>query len=59
MKLSGLLGFLLTVVVPISVFGHGNIQHPPTWFDRGGKIGRWGGVGGSVIAGRTDWTAQA
>ena len=40
MKLSGLLGFLLTVVGPMSVFGHGNIQFPVTWFDKGGEIGR-------------------
>ena len=40
MKLSGLDWFLLTVFGPVSVFGHGNIQHPPTWFDKGGEIGR-------------------
>lgn len=40
MNLHGLTFSLLALVHPWSVDGHGNIQYPPTWFDKGGKIGK-------------------
>ena len=36
MKLPAWTFFLLSLAGPTSVCGHGNIQHPPTWFDKGG-----------------------
>ena len=39
MNLHRLAFSLLPLLLPWSVDGHGNIQYPPTWFDKGGKIG--------------------
>ena len=33
------MSLLLLLVLPTLVLGHGNIVHPPNWFDRDGAIG--------------------
>ena len=38
------MSLLLLLVLPSLVLGHGNMVHPPNWFDTNGEVGMYEGA---------------